>query len=147
MASLADKIIEYLAKHPNSKAKEIAEALRFTRRSINQALYYELEPSGAVLKNLNDEWDLSDAAKNSRTEINAKKGVIEINEDAAKALMLINSGKNVFITGKAYSVELITNHFIFNLRDLLGNNAELIRVDFCGAATSCEQIQNFLQAE
>ena len=101
MASLADKIIEYLAKHPNSKAKEIAEALRFTRRSINQALYYELEPSGAVLKNLNDEWDLSDAAKNSRTEINAKKGVIEINEDAAKALMLINSGKNVFITGKA----------------------------------------------
>ena len=55
--------------------------------------------------------------------------------------------KTVFITGKAYSVELITNHFIFNLRDLLGNNAELIRVDFCGAATSCEQIQNFLQAE
>lgn len=101
MASLADKIIEYLAKHPNSKAKEIAEALRFTRRSINQALYYELEPSGAVLKNLNDEWDLSDAAKNSRTEINSKQGVIEINEDAAKALMLINSGKNVFITGKA----------------------------------------------
>lgn len=101
MASLADKIIEYLAKHPNSKAKEIAEALRFTRRSINQALYYELEPSGAVLKNLNDEWDLSDAAKNSRTKINSKQGVIEINEDAAKALMLINSGKNVFITGKA----------------------------------------------
>lgn len=55
--------------------------------------------------------------------------------------------KTVFITGKAYSVELITNHFIFNLRQLLGNNAELIRVDYCGAATSCEQIQNFLQAE
>ena len=55
--------------------------------------------------------------------------------------------KTVFITGKAYSVELITNHFIFNLRKLLGNNAELIRVDYCGAATSCEQIQNFLQAE
>ena len=55
--------------------------------------------------------------------------------------------KTVFITGKAYSVELITNHFIFNLRELLGNNAELIRVDYCGAATSCEQIQNFLQAE
>ncbi len=63
----------------------------------------------------------------------------------------VKSGKNllktVFITGKAYSIELITNHFIFNLRDLLGNNAELIRVDYCGAATSCDQIQNFLQAE
>lgn len=101
MASLADKIIEYLAKHPNSKAKEIAEALLFTRRSINQALYYELEPSGAVLKNLNDEWDLSDAVKKNRAEISAKQGVIEINEDSAKALKWINSGKNVFITGKA----------------------------------------------
>ena len=55
--------------------------------------------------------------------------------------------KTIFITGKAYSVELITNHFIFNFRELLGNKADLIRVDYCGPATSCEQIQNFLQAE
>lgn len=103
MASLDDKIIEYLAKHPKSKAKEIADALRFTRRSINQALYYNLEPHGVVFKNNNDEWDLSDAAKKSRTiaEKRLRYGEIEINEDYSRALDWINSGKNVFITGKA----------------------------------------------
>lgn len=103
MASLDDKIIEYLAKHPSSKAREIADALRFTRRSINQSLYYNLEPSGVVFKNWNDEWDLSDSAKRSRSEAEArtKQGEIEINEDYAKAIDWIENGKNVFITGKA----------------------------------------------
>ena len=55
--------------------------------------------------------------------------------------------KTVFITGKAYSVELITNHLIINLKEVLGNYAELISVNYCGSADSREQIQNFLRAE
>ena len=55
--------------------------------------------------------------------------------------------KTIFITGKAYSVELITNHIILNFMEVLGNYAELVQVDYCETATSCEQIQNFLQAE
>lgn len=103
MASLDDKITEYLAKHPRSKARDIADALRFSRKSINQSLYYNLEPSGIVFKNRNDEWDLSDTVKKSRSEAEArsKQREIEINEDYAKAIEWIEDGKNVFITGKA----------------------------------------------
>lgn len=103
MASLDDKIVEYLAKHPNSKARQIADALHFVRREINQALYNNLFPSGVVQKNSNDEWDLSGKAKQSRAEAAArqKQGEITISEDHARALEWIKQGKNVFVTGKA----------------------------------------------
>ena len=55
--------------------------------------------------------------------------------------------KTIFITGKAYSVELITNHLIINLKEVLGDYAELIKVNYCGSAESCNQVQNFLRAE
>lgn len=103
MASLDDKIVEYLVNHPNSRAKHIADALRFDRRVINQALYYDLIPLGVVQKNSNDEWDLTEKAKNSRAEaeVSQKQGEITISEDHARALEWIKQGKNVFVTGKA----------------------------------------------
>ena len=55
--------------------------------------------------------------------------------------------RTIFITGKAFSIELIINHIILNFREVLGDYAELVQVDYCETATSCEQIQNFLQAE
>ena len=55
--------------------------------------------------------------------------------------------KTIFITDKTYSVDLLTNHIILNLREVLANHAELIEVEYCGKADSCEQIENFLQAE
>ena len=58
-----------------------------------------------------------------------------------------NSLKTIFITGKAYSSGLITNHLILNLSEVLGKHAELIQIEFLETADSCEQVQNFLQAE
>ena len=55
--------------------------------------------------------------------------------------------KTVFITERTYSNELITNHLILNLREVLDNFAELIQIEYCQTADSCEQVQNFLQAE
>lgn len=56
-----------------------------------------------------------------------------------------NALKSIFITGKAFSVELIVNHLIINLKEVLGNYAELIKIDYCGTADSCEQVKSFLQ--
>ena len=55
--------------------------------------------------------------------------------------------KTIFITGKAFSVELITNHLIINLKDVLGDYAELVKVDYCGTVNSCEQVKTFLRVE
>lgn len=103
MASLNDLIVEYLAKYPKRKAKEIADSLRFDRKSINQALYHNLVPTGVVIKNWKDEWDLTEDVKVSRAnaESNSGKDKTERNADSEKALKWIAEGKNVFITGKA----------------------------------------------
>ncbi len=58
-----------------------------------------------------------------------------------------HSIKTILVTDKTYSLELITNHIILNLRDLLDNFAELLQIDYKGTAASCEQIEEFLQAE
>lgn len=55
--------------------------------------------------------------------------------------------KTVFVSGKAYSIELITNHIILNLKEVLENYAEQVQVTFTGTADSCEKVKSFLQAE
>ncbi len=58
-----------------------------------------------------------------------------------------HSIKTVIVTGKAYSIDLITHHLILNLKEVLNNSAELIQIDYCDTADSCEKIESFLQAE
>ena len=65
----------------------------------------------------------------------------------SSALTENNLLKTVFVVDKAFSTELIINHLILNLREVIDNFAELIQFENCGTADSCEQIQNFLQAE
>ena len=57
-----------------------------------------------------------------------------------------NSIKTVIISDKTYSVELITNHLILNLKEVLEKSAELIQIDFSGTAESCAETQEFLQS-
>ena len=47
---------------------------------------------------------------------------------------------------KTYSIELIANHLILNIKDLLEHYAELIIIDFSGTAESCAETQAFLQS-
>lgn len=58
-----------------------------------------------------------------------------------------HSIKTVIFTDKAYSVELIKNHLINNLKDILDNYAAQIQIDYSGTADSCDKIESFLQAE
>lgn len=58
-----------------------------------------------------------------------------------------HSIKTVIVTGKAYSIDLITHHIILNLKEVLDKSAELIQIDYCDTADSCEKIESFLQAE
>ena len=55
--------------------------------------------------------------------------------------------KTVFVSGKAYSIELITSHMILNLKEVLENYAEQVQITFAGTADSCEKVKSFLQAE
>lgn len=55
--------------------------------------------------------------------------------------------KTVIVTDKEYSVDLITNHLILNLREVLEDSSQLLQIDYCGKADSCEKIKTFLQAE
>ena len=55
--------------------------------------------------------------------------------------------KTVIITDKEYSVELISSHIIFNLKEVLGQYAEMIHIQYCDTADSCEKIESFLQAD
>ena len=48
---------------------------------------------------------------------------------------------------KAYSVELIKNHLINSLKEILDNYACQIKIDYNGTADSCDKIESFLQAE
>ncbi len=59
----------------------------------------------------------------------------------------INKLKTVFVTDKAYSVNLITHHIVLNLKETLEAYTDMIQIDFAGTADSCEKIQLFLQAE
>lgn len=58
-----------------------------------------------------------------------------------------HSIKTLLVADKTYSVELITNHIILNLREVLDNSAELLQINYTGIAASCEQVEAFLQAE
>ncbi|MBP5519123.1 MAG: hypothetical protein J6X84_00895 [Treponema sp.] len=55
--------------------------------------------------------------------------------------------KTILIADKNYSVELITNHFILNLREVLANFAELINFEFLGTSESGAETQDFLKAD
>lgn len=55
--------------------------------------------------------------------------------------------KTIFVSGKAYSIELIKNHIILNLKEVFEDSAEFIKIDFFGTADSCEKVNSFLQAE
>ena len=55
--------------------------------------------------------------------------------------------KTIFVTGKEYSVELITHHIILNLKEVFNDSADYIQVCFAGTANSCDKVQSFLQAE
>lgn len=55
--------------------------------------------------------------------------------------------KTVIFTDKAYSIELIKNHFISNLKEILDDYASQIKIDYTGTADSCDKIEAFLQAE
>lgn len=58
-----------------------------------------------------------------------------------------HSIKTVLITEKTYSVELMTQHILLNLKEVLGKHTEEIKVSFVGTADSCDKVQTFLQAE
>ena len=55
--------------------------------------------------------------------------------------------KTVIFTDKNYSVDLITQHIILNLREVLDTSADLIQINYSGTADSCEKIEGFLQAD
>ena len=57
-----------------------------------------------------------------------------------------DSLKTVIIADKTYSIELITNHLILNLKEVLEDYAELIQISFSGTAESCAETQDFLQS-
>ena len=57
-----------------------------------------------------------------------------------------NSIKTVIISDKTYSEELITNHLILNLKEVLEHYAELIQINFTGIAESCAETQDFLKS-
>ena len=59
----------------------------------------------------------------------------------------IDGIKTIFVSGKAYSIELITNHLFLNLKEVFENYSDLIKVDFSGTADSCEKVNSFLQAD
>ena len=68
------------------------------------------------------------------------------NSPDSTVLSGINTLKTVIITDKTYSIELIANHLILNIKDLLEHYAELIIIDFSGTAESCAETQAFLQS-
>ena len=55
--------------------------------------------------------------------------------------------KTVFIENKNYSIEMITNHLILNLREVLQDYAELTQIEYTGTANSYSETKDFLQAE
>lgn len=55
--------------------------------------------------------------------------------------------KTVFVSGKAYSFELIKNHILLNLKEVLDDFAQEILINFSGTADSCDKVKSFLQAE
>ena len=57
-----------------------------------------------------------------------------------------DSLKTVIIADKTYSIELITNHLILNLKEVIEHYAELIQIDFSGTAESCAETQDFLKS-
>ena len=124
----------------NPQIKENSTVLQFTldlSEAIDSFLSAELKSNDSLKKlaaaSITDEIynRFSNYYNSPDTVIKSENGII----------------KTVFITGKAYSVELITNHLILNLKEVLGNYAELIMVEYCGTADSCEQIKKFLQVE
>ena len=63
-------------------------------------------------------------------------------------VMVNDSGlKTVFVSGKAYSFELIKNHILLNLKEVLEDFAKETVIDFSGTADSCDKVKSFLQAE
>lgn len=55
--------------------------------------------------------------------------------------------KTVFITDKAYSSELIINHIKLNLKEVLEDYTDSLKIQFAGSADSCEEIESFFQAD
>lgn len=68
------------------------------------------------------------------------------NENAS--LKISNSVlKTIFICDTHTSKEILINHLILNLKEVLENSAEIINVEFVGNAESFKDIQDFLKAE
>lgn len=73
--------------------------------------------------------------------------ICSFNNIDASTLTKDNILKTVFITDRNYSIELITNHIILNLREVLSDSAELTQINYMGTAESYTDTKNFLQAE
>lgn len=55
--------------------------------------------------------------------------------------------KTVFITNSNSSKELLINHIVLNLKEVIDNSAEIINFNFLGIAETYNDITNFLQGE
>ena len=73
--------------------------------------------------------------------------ICSFNNIDASTLTKDNILKTVFITDRNYSIELITNHIILNLREVLSDSAELTQINYIGTAESYTDTKTFLQAE
>ena len=173
--NLKDEVKEiYIYKNNESKillsltaiSEEAADAFEGINNEIHKvdvtALNPQIKESSSVLKFM---LELSEAIESFLTsELKSNKVYFDLIEESilneiynrfvcfyntpdSSVKSKNNIIKTVFITGKAYSVELIINHLIINLKEVLGDYAELISVNYCGSADSFELIQNFLRAE
>ena len=69
------------------------------------------------------------------------------NSPDATVLFDNNILKTIIVADKAYSMELIKNHLLLNLKDILKESTKLVQIESAGTAASCDKVRSFLQAE
>lgn len=113
-------------------------------------LKFKINPSEAVNNFLSEEQNTKvsqETLKQALINEIYNRFICLYNKADASILAADNSIKTVFIADRTYSVELIINHILLNLKEVLSDSAKLIKIDFLGNAESYAETKEFLQAE